>query len=193
MRNHSTSKIWTYLKNKTSLKRKKNLKGTGRICSKSHEKNCFSIFCFYLVEMSLRFQNMCRLCIYDSPFHCQGLSNMENNQIQYIDILIVFTIYLMLEFVQICRPYTFLIALSLLFNTNYDSILLILVGSNFNHIFLKNHRFSSLFSLWTCATLIRTFSVLNKRFSVYLQFLKVWSFRWKVSLSRKFRSCRNIL
>ena len=125
-------------------------KGPERICSKSHEKNFFSIFCTYLVELSLGFQIMCRLCIYDSPFPSQGSSNIENNQIQYIAILMVFTLYLMLEFVQICRPYTFLIALSLLFNTSYDSILFILVGSNFNPIFLKNHRFWSVFSLWTC-------------------------------------------
>ena len=65
---------------------------------------------------------------------------MENNQIKCIAILIVFTIYLMLEFV--------LIALSLLFNTSYDLILSILVRSNFNPIFLKNLRFfSPIFSL----------------------------------------------
>ena len=108
-----------------------------------------SIFCFYLVEPSLGFQIMCRLCIFDSPSSSQGLSNMENNLIQYIAILIVFRLYLMLGFVQICRPYTFLIVLSLLFNTSYDSILFILVGSNFNPIFLKIHRFSSIFSTWT--------------------------------------------
>ena len=74
---------------------------------------------------------------------------MENNQIQYTSILIDFKKYLMFEFVQICRQYTFLIALSLLFNISYDSILFILVMSNCNPISLKTHRFSSIFSTWT--------------------------------------------
>ena len=60
----------------------------------------------------------------------------------------VFTLYLMLELVQICRPYTFLIAISLIFTASYDSILFILVGSNFYPIFLKTHRFSFIFSTW---------------------------------------------
>lgn len=54
----------------------------------------------------------------------------------------------MLEFVKIYRPYTFLIALGLLFNISYDSILYILVGFNFSPIFLKNNRLLSLFSLY---------------------------------------------
>lgn len=37
----------------------------------------------------------------------------------------------MLEFVLICRPYTFWIDLRLLFNTSHDPILCVLVGSNF--------------------------------------------------------------
>ena len=58
-------------------------KGTGRVSSKSYEKKkFFSTFCIYLVELSLGFHIR-------SP--SQGLSNMENNQIQYIAIFIVFT------------------------------------------------------------------------------------------------------
>ena len=94
------------LVNKSTIKNRGNafLKELGGFVLKVMK--IFSLFCFYLVELSLRFQIMCRLCIYDSPFPSKGFSNMKINQIQYFAILIVFTLYLMLEFVQIYRPYT---------------------------------------------------------------------------------------
>ena len=43
------------------------LKDLGGFVLKVMKKFFFSIFCFYLVELSLDFQNMCCLCIFDSP------------------------------------------------------------------------------------------------------------------------------
>ena len=124
-------------------------KGTGRICYKNHEKNFFFDFLFLSLELSLGFHIMCRLCMHDFPFPSWGFSNMQNNQI-------------MLEFVQICRPYT----LWLWFDSMHlsDSMRLILIlfpwkPIGFRPYFLLGH---------AAPTLVPTFSVLNKRFSVYL-------------------------
>lgn len=87
----------------------------------------------------------------------------------------------MMEFLQYISTIYFSESSKLiLYYNSYDSILCILVASNFNPIFLKTIDFRSFFlSGHAAPTPIPTFKVIIKRLNVYLQFLKVLSRTYK--------------